>query len=76
MDEHPQYHYFFDHDEVNFWSSFKGDLLNFCRRSDYDLLINYFNNEANSIYSLISTRTKAISEVLGFMLVQTQELMI
>jgi len=59
-----QYQHFFDKDEVNFWSSFKGDLLNFCE-GDYDLLINYYN-KANSIYSLISTRTNHKLSV-GFM---------
>lgn len=50
-----QHQNLFDKKEVNFWSSFKGNLLNFCE-GDYDLLINYYNQES-SIYSLISIRT-------------------
>ncbi|MDB4674215.1 DUF6913 domain-containing protein [Candidatus Arcticimaribacter forsetii] len=60
VDEHPQT---LNLTELNYWSSFKGDLLNFCQ-SEYDLLINYYN-KSNSIYSLISTRTKAKMSV-GF----------
>jgi len=51
-----QYQQIFNPQEVNFWGSFKGELLNFCE-SEYDLLINYYNKIDND-FSLISVRTK------------------
>jgi hypothetical protein len=51
-----QYQQIFNPQEVNFWGSFKGELLNFCE-SEYDLLINYYN-KIDHDFSLISVRTK------------------
>tara|TARA_B100000767_G_scaffold264679_1_gene279837 strand:- start:6423 stop:6953 length:531 start_codon:yes stop_codon:yes gene_type:complete len=51
-----QFDQIFNLNDLNYWSNFKGDLLNFCE-TDYDLLINYYNIN-DTLYSLISTRTK------------------
>ena len=50
-----QYQQIFNPQEVNFWGSFKGDLLIFCE-SEYDLMINYYN-KIDYDFSLISVRT-------------------
>lgn len=50
-----QYQQIFNPQEVNFWGSFKGDLLSFCE-PEYDLVINYYN-KIEYDFSLISVRT-------------------
>ena len=50
-----QYQKIFNPQEINFWGSFKGDLLSFCE-SEYDLMINYYN-KIDYDFSLISVRT-------------------
>ena len=50
-----QYQQIFNPQEVNFWGSFKGDLLSFCE-PEYDLMINYYN-KIDYDFSLISVRT-------------------
>jgi len=50
-----QYNQILDIKEVNYWSSFKGELMDFCK-GDYDLIINYYNT-TNLLISLVSIRT-------------------
>jgi len=50
-----QYQQIFNSQEVNFWGSFKGDLLSFCK-PEYDIVINYYN-KIDYDFSLISVRT-------------------
>tara|TARA_B100000767_G_scaffold274228_1_gene306577 strand:+ start:5314 stop:5823 length:510 start_codon:yes stop_codon:yes gene_type:complete len=50
-----QYNQILKKKEVNYWSVFKGELLDFCK-GDYDLIINYYNT-TNILFSLVSIRT-------------------
>ena len=49
-----QYQEIFNPEDVSYWSSFKGDLLLFCK-TEYDILINY-HSKFDTMFSLVSTR--------------------